>query len=269
MTLSTCGLHWTFGAESQTPASGELDPLALEFDGSRFEFRLLYALKPSVPWVEKLELSSSWPRLLLVTPELSQRVLEACAERNVAAIDLNGRVWLRAPGLLVDRGPLQGRSFSYELEPRNIFVGKSARIVRGLLTDRDRIWTQAEIVRRTGASSGLVSRIIQHLIGQGFVEKTLPVSFASVLGWGCLILGRIRTDFQNESAPPSRRVSLVRLKNSPIGFKNEQRLRKCDWHSLSGVLPRRGIPMQNQQFVPRMLTVLLELWRWMDLASVQ
>ena len=41
--------------------------------------------------------------------------------------------------------------------PRNIFVGKSARIIRILLTDRDRVWTQAEIVRRTGASSGLVS----------------------------------------------------------------------------------------------------------------
>lgn len=170
-------LHWTFGAESHTPASGEFDRLALEFDGSRFEFRLLYALKPSVPWLEKLEVSSSSSRLLLVTPELSPRVLEACKEHNVAAIDLNGRVWLRAPGLLVDRGPLQGRSFSYELEPRNIFVGKSARIIRRLLSDRDRIWTQAEIVRRTGASSGLVSRIIQHLISQGLVEKITAREF--------------------------------------------------------------------------------------------
>jgi hypothetical protein len=115
--------------------------LALEFDGSRFEFRLFYALKPSVPWLEKLEVSSSSSRLLLVTPELSPRVLAACKAHNVAAIDLNGRVWLRAPGLLIDRGPLQGRSFSYELEPRNIFVGKSARIIRSLLNDRDRVWT--------------------------------------------------------------------------------------------------------------------------------
>jgi hypothetical protein len=73
----------------------------------------------------------------------------ACKEHGIAAIDLNGRCWLRAPGLLVDRRPLPGRSFSYELEPRNIFVGKSARIVRCLLTDRDRTWTQAEIVPRT------------------------------------------------------------------------------------------------------------------------
>ncbi len=170
-------LHWTFAAESQTPASGESDCLALEFDGSRLEFHLLYALKPSVPWLEKLEVSSASPRLLIVTPELSPRILAACKEHGVAAIDLNGRVWLRAPGLLVDRGPLQGRSFSYELEPRNIFVGKSARIVRGLLTDRDHVWSQAEVVRRSGASSGLVSRIIQHLISQGFVKKITAREF--------------------------------------------------------------------------------------------
>jgi hypothetical protein len=78
---------------------------------------------------------------------------------------------------VVDRGPQQGRSFSYELEPRNIFVGKSARIIRSLLTDRDRVWTQAEIVRRTGASSGLISRIIQHPISQGFVEKITAREF--------------------------------------------------------------------------------------------
>ncbi len=170
-------LHWTFEAESQPQASGESDRLALEFDGSRFEFRLIYALKPSVPWLEKLEFSSSPPRPLLVTPEMSPRVLAACKEHGIAAIDLNGRAWLRAPGLLVDRGPLQGRSFSYELEPRNIFVGKSARIVRSMLTDRERVWTQAEIVRRTGASSGLVSRIIQHLTSQGFVEKMTAREF--------------------------------------------------------------------------------------------
>jgi len=63
------------------------------------------------------------------------------------------------------------------MEPRNIFGGKSARIIRCLLTDRVRAWTQAEIVPRTGASSGLVSRIVQHLISQGFVEKISARAF--------------------------------------------------------------------------------------------
>lgn len=83
-------LRWTFETERRASDSGELDCLALEFDGSRFEFRLLYAVKPSVLWLEKLEVSSPSPRLLLLTPELSPRILDACKEHNVAAIDLNG-----------------------------------------------------------------------------------------------------------------------------------------------------------------------------------
>jgi DNA-binding MarR family transcriptional regulator len=73
--------------------------------------------------------------------------------------------------LLVDRRPLDGRDFRFELEPRDVFVGKSANIIRSLLTDRDRVWVQSELVSRTKASSGMVSRIVQHLIRQGFLEK--------------------------------------------------------------------------------------------------
>jgi len=147
------------------------EALQLEFDGRQLEFQPLYELKPSLPWLEGLKPTASSPHPLVVTPELTPRLVAACKERGVGAIDLNGRTWLRAPGLLVDRRPLPGRSFRYELEPRNIFVGKSVRIIRCLLTDLARVWTQAEIVSRAGASSGLVSRIVRHLIRQGFVEK--------------------------------------------------------------------------------------------------
>ena len=164
--------HLPRGGDWQRP-----DHVEMELDGQRIAFRPIYELKPSLPWLEKLSKSPHASRPLIVTPELSPRIVAACKVHGIAAIDLNGRCWLRAPGLLVDRCPLPGRSFSYEMEPRNIFVGKSARIVRCLLTDRDRTWTQGEIVPRTRASSGLVSRIVQHLISQGFLEKTSAREF--------------------------------------------------------------------------------------------
>lgn len=160
-----------------TKGSGpRLTRVELEFDGQRLLFDPVYQLKPSLPWLESLDPKAS-PPPLLITAAITPRVLACCKQRGIAAIDLNGRAWVRAPGLFVERGPLPGRSFSYELEPRDVFVGKSARIIRCLLTDRDRLWTQAEIVPRTRASSGLVSRIVQHLIGQGFVEKTSAREF--------------------------------------------------------------------------------------------
>jgi hypothetical protein len=170
-----------------------LDQVELELDNQRFAFRPVYELKPSLPWLENLSGSPSSLPPLIVAPELSSRIVAACKENGIAAIDLNGRCWLRAPGLLVDRRPLPGRTFSYALEPRNIFVGKSARIVRCLLSDRDGTWTQAELVPRTKASSGLVSRIVQHLINQGFVEKTSAREFR-LRDWHALLNEWVESD---------------------------------------------------------------------------
>lgn len=196
-------LAWRLGPGGGADPALELE-LELELDGRFTDFVPLYELKPSLPWLEAEALKwgahapahphehahkhsrSRSVTPLLVTPELSSRILEACKRLGISAIDLNGRCWLRAPGLLVDRPRQPGRSFTYDLEPRNIFTGKSARIVRCLLTDYARVWTQAEIVARTQASSGLVSRIIQHLIGQGLVEKRSAREF-QLQDWGGLL----------------------------------------------------------------------------------
>jgi hypothetical protein len=152
--------------------------LKLVLDDRSQRFKLVYSLKPSLPQLESLlaEWKAAEPPLLVV-PELSQRVLELCRRKRLAAVDLNGRAFIRAAGILVDRGPLPGLNFRFHLEPRNIFVGKSARIIRTLLTDRDRVWSQIELIHRAKASSGLVSRIVQHLISQGFLEKQTARAF--------------------------------------------------------------------------------------------
>jgi hypothetical protein len=177
-------LHWhwdpeTWQGEALVSAPNELPLVELEIEGRQQAFRLVPELQPSLsslaPLVEHLRkelLPNELP--LLVAPELSPRVLAACKDLGLSALDLNGRAWLRAPGLLVDRAPFPGQAvrYTYELEPRDIFVGKSARLIRCLLTDRDRLWTQAELVPRIKASSGLVSRIVQHLVREGYLERT-------------------------------------------------------------------------------------------------
>ncbi len=169
-------LHWLIppGQTSQDRVS----VVELKLDARTHRFKPVYLLKPSIPELESIlkNWTDSFPPLLVV-PELVSRILEFCREKRLSAVDLNGRAYLRAEGLLVDRRALPGRDFRFELEPRNVFVGKSASIVRSLLTDRDRLWVQSELVSRTKASSGLVSRIVQHLISQGFLEKQSPREF--------------------------------------------------------------------------------------------
>ena len=165
-------LTWQIPSEIAIPAKSKTTDVELVLDRVRQKFQTFFRLQPSFAEIrEKLQSSPSGTRLLLVTPQLSDRILDFCRQRGISAIDLNGRAYLRAPGLLVEREAVKGRNYRFELEPRNIFVGKSCQIVRTLLTDRDRSWSQAELVHRTHASSGLVSRIVSHLLLHGFAEK--------------------------------------------------------------------------------------------------
>ena len=171
--------RWDEAMKSASSASkGDIPGLELEIEGRHQTFcaELKLQLSPNslAALMDKISESlAPGEAPLLVTPELSPRVLAACKHLGLSALDLNGRAWLRAPGLLVDRAPFPRQSvrYTYELEPKDIFVGKSARIVRCLLTDRDRVWTQAQLVPRTGASSGLASRIVLHLVREGYVER--------------------------------------------------------------------------------------------------
>jgi len=169
-------LHWLIPPEQSVQNRPSV--VELNLDSKRLLFKPVFILKPSIPELEFIlkDWTDSSPPLLVV-PELTGRILEFCRQKRFAAVDLNGRACIRAEGLLVDRRALPGRDFRVELEPRNVFVGKSASIVRSLLTDRDRVWAQSELVARTRASSGLVSRIVQHLISQGFIEKQSPREF--------------------------------------------------------------------------------------------
>ena len=201
------------------PAAGErFSWVELEFDQRTLRFKPVYSLKPSIPELESIRASwsDSLPPLL-VAPELRPWILNLCREKRLAALDLNGRVYLRTAGVLVDRRSLPGRDFRFELEPRNAFVGKSARIIRSILTDRDRIWTQAELVDRTKASSGLISRITQHLISQGFIEKQSPREFRLRDPLG-LIDAWVKADDFNRRASTTRFTVFV---NNPVGIALE------------------------------------------------
>lgn len=199
-------------------AQGKLSWVELKLDAQTRRFKPVYSLKPSIPELESILTSWTDPLPpLLVAPELIPRILDFCRQKRLAAVDLNGRVYLRAEGLLVDRRSLHGRDFRFELEPRNVFVGKSERIIRSLLTDRDRVWAQCELVERTKASSGLVSRIVQHLVSQGFLEKQSPREFRLRDPLG-LIDAWVKADDFNRRTSTTRYTVFV---DNPIGLAQQ------------------------------------------------
>ncbi len=155
----------------QLSPAGHPERATLVLDGRKFAFSIRYELAPSPQNLAKW-FSEGAERSLLVVPNLTPALLAACRELRLSAADLNGRLFLRGQGLLVELPALPGRRYRFELEPRNVFVGKSVRIVRALLADPHRCWKQAELITRTGATSGLVSRIVTHLERQGMLERS-------------------------------------------------------------------------------------------------
>ncbi len=161
--------------DTRVDGLGLLSPIkagqtTVKFDGKLHRFTLHYLLTPTTADIPSAPKNAS-PSPLLVVPRLSDAFLNACRQNGVSVADLNGRLYLRRPNLLLQLSEIPGRSIRFEQEPRNVFVGKSVRIVRSLLTDPERPWRQAELVKRTGATSGLISRIVTYLFRQGLLKK--------------------------------------------------------------------------------------------------
>ncbi|MFH1969815.1 MAG: hypothetical protein ABIJ53_05805, partial [Verrucomicrobiota bacterium] len=108
---------------------------------------------------------------LLITVRLSESFVEQCRQRGVSCLDLNGRVWIKAPGLLIDRN-IPNASVRYRLAESEVqfFSPKSTRLARALLHSPDRTWRQSELASTTGISQGLLSRRLNHAARQGWVE---------------------------------------------------------------------------------------------------
>lgn len=156
---------WEWELSAQSPPD-----LVLHIDGLRRVFELKAIVNHHDLKLEEFARKRDKAVLLLV-PKLTGRFLEKCKKHGVSVMDLNGRAWIRDKGILIDRATVPGRRFRTSKHPSNIFEGKSERLVRTLLTDRDREWTQADLIGHTEASQALVSRVLNFCVGEGYLLK--------------------------------------------------------------------------------------------------
>ena len=108
---------------------------------------------------------------LLVVPFMGQTARRASEEAHVSWLDLSGNAHIVAPGLrvILDGRPNQ---FLVRGRPKSVFAPKSARIVRWLLINPKRAFTQREIAHETGMTDGFVSQIVARLEGDGYVIRS-------------------------------------------------------------------------------------------------
>lgn len=156
-------------AASRTPARFDF-LVTTQLDGKKHRFAAECKLRPSAKDIDGLSALKLPLPPLLFTVKLSESLVRHCQKRGVNFLDLNGRVWLRAPGLLLDREQ-PSPTVVYRLAEAEIrfFSPKSARLARVLLSQPDRTWRQVDLAERTDLSQGLLSRLLNHAAGQGWV----------------------------------------------------------------------------------------------------
>lgn len=111
---------------------------------------------------------------MLVTDSASPRVLDACAEAEVALVDSRGTFFLRTGSTFVR---VQGRGASSRAPREPVFHGKGSRIVRVLLQSPEETWTVSALSERTQTSYSYAHGVIKKLIQSGYVEGGRGVGY--------------------------------------------------------------------------------------------
>jgi hypothetical protein len=176
-TQSASGAHWRIDQGSPKVLHGQSQTdfqATLKIDGQVHHFAVETKLNPSRENVKRLREAAQGQKAkpLLASVHLPDSIVRECQEQGVSCLDLNGRIWVRLPGLLIDRQGIPGQYRLTTTDP-DVFSPKSQRLARTLLSrPKHPAWTQPELCEATGLSLGLVSRLLRYCARQGWVEGT-------------------------------------------------------------------------------------------------
>lgn len=143
--------------------------LRTQADEKAVTFAAQCKVRPSSQEVQRL-LKAPLPfPPLLATIRLTAPLWNQCLEQGLSCVDLNGRLHLRAPGLRVvlDRSLNRYRPATPE---HDLFSPRSSRLARALLSFPSRVWRQGDLVKFTGCSAGLLSRLLNEHKRHGWVH---------------------------------------------------------------------------------------------------
>lgn len=105
---------------------------------------------------------------MVSAPFLSEWSRALCVESGVGYLDLHGNAFLQVPGILIDVS-VPGEPPAERCGLKSLFRPKAARILRVMLRDPERAWT--ELAGAAGASLGHVSNVHRTLLDREWAER--------------------------------------------------------------------------------------------------
>ena len=167
--LSVPGLNVSLESTVAVPDRGFDFLLRSRSDDKAVTFAAQCKVRPSSHDVQRL-LKTPLPfPPLLATIRLTTPLWNQCLEQGLSCADLNGRLHLRASGLRVvlDRSLNRYRPATPE---HDLFSPRGSRLARALLSFPNRVWKQGDLVKFTGCSAGLLSRLLNEHKRHGWVH---------------------------------------------------------------------------------------------------
>ncbi len=110
------------------------------------------------------------PIAIVAVPFMGETGRRLCAEAGVSWLDLSGNAWIDAPGARI-RILGNPNRFASRGRPANVFAPRSSRVVRALLMEPARAFSQTDLVSASGVDKGRVSRLIRRLAAMGLIEQ--------------------------------------------------------------------------------------------------
>lgn len=102
-------------------------------------------------------------------------------EMGIAYVDMAGNIYLRAPGVLIER-EVKRNPFGYDREGLNCYSDKASIVLRVLMNAPGRRWRIREMAKAGDISPGWVSRVVDSLVERGLVDFSRREGMALLRG---------------------------------------------------------------------------------------
>ena len=120
------------------------------------------------------QLSSYMPQIpdaygIIAASYISERTGEICKKANFGYIDLSGNCYLSFNSIYIEKINFLN-IFKEKKEAKSLFSKKASRIIRALLTEPEKAWTQKNLSEKSKTSIGLTNRLVKRLYDLEYIE---------------------------------------------------------------------------------------------------
>jgi hypothetical protein len=114
---------------------------------------------------------------IVAVPFMGPTGRKICESQGINWMDLSGNAFIQAPGLRINQSGMPNK-FVARGRKASVFAPKSSRVIRWLLLNPKRNFTNKLLAHETGVDPGHASRILERLVSAEYLSRAQSGAFA-------------------------------------------------------------------------------------------